>query len=693
MFAAGKGSGYATRDTQFPYTSLLVHADGTNGTNNKTFLDSSTNNITITASGAPFQGTFSPYSQTGWSVAFGGTSDYVTVTNTAALQAITTGDFHMEAWIFLFATGGNYSIFSKGINNSNGFNWYIDSSNNGMAFTEGGTANNVGGYFTQLNGGYFNQNTAVYKWNHVMVGRVNSKLYFGINGEIVQYAGTDTYNLTSSSNAFIGAGRDAGSGTPATGLYFNGQISNLRVIYGTNPYGITASTTGLNAYTVPTTALTAVSGTVLLACQSGSYTDNSSNALTLRENNSYGVRPIHPFAPSDKYKSALAGGSLDFNNLSDTNNYISGTLSTAFGTGDFTVEGWFYPRNTGSNLPLMSFGDINTSGTFGIIMTSDSGASNSISVLFEAGPNYVVIGSYANIPQYAWTHVAVVRQSGAVKLYFNGQAQGNGGTFTNNITATTFYVGYSGPTLTSYFKGCISDFRVVAGTAIYTSNFTPPTAPLSAVANTKLLLKGTNSNIIDQTARHNLNTTGSAAISTTRSKYGTGSMVFNGSTDYIFTDYGQLNALGINDFTVEFWIYCNSVTTNQRPLSQGTYAAGQFLLIMNTDGSMSWCQSTTARVDSAVGAFTTGVWTHVAVVRSGGNTRMFKDGVVTGNAYGESYPYYNYSSFASTYIGGNPTTSGQYFNGYIDDLRITRGYARYNISGSFTPPTSPFADQ
>ena len=114
---------------------------------------------------------------------------------------------------------------------------------------------------------------------------------------------------------------------------------------------------------------------------------------------------------------------------------------------------------------------------------------------------------------------------------------------------------------------------------------------------------------------------------------------------------------------------------------------------MNTDGSMSWCQSTTARVDSAVGAFTTGVWTHVAVVRSGGNTRMFKDGVVTGNAYGESYPYYNYSSFASTYIGGNPTTSGQYFNGYIDDLRITRGYARYNISGSFTPPTSPFADQ
>jgi hypothetical protein len=208
-----------------------------------------------------------------------------------------------------------------------------------------------------------------------------------------------------------------------------------------------------------------------------------------------------------------------------------------------------------------------------------------------------------------------------------------------------------------------------------------------------LLLKGTNSNIIDQSAKHNLTTVGSAAISTTRSQFGTGSMVFNGSTDYIYTDYGLQNSLGINDFTIEFWIYCNSVTTFQRPLSQGTYTTGQFLLIMNTDGSMSWCEGATAKVTSAVGAFTTGVWTHVAIVRSGGTTRMFKNGVLTGNGAGGTYPYYSFFSLSSIYIGGNPQTSGQYFNGYIDDLRITPGYARYDITSSFTPPPGAFADQ
>ena len=98
------------RDPYFNYTTLLLPGTGTNGAQNGrtgpaagyrdgTFLDSSTNNLTITRNGNTTQGTFSPFSQTGWSNYFDGTGDYLTAPSNTAFN-ISTGDYTFECWIY-----------------------------------------------------------------------------------------------------------------------------------------------------------------------------------------------------------------------------------------------------------------------------------------------------------------------------------------------------------------------------------------------------------------------------------------------------------------------------------------------------------------------------------------------------------------------------------------------------------------
>ena len=98
MFAASK-SGRPTPDPYFNSTTLLLETTGTNGQQNNTFLDSSTNNFTITRTGTPTQGTFTPFSQTGWGGYFNGTTDYLSVPSNAALN-LSTGDWTVETWWF-----------------------------------------------------------------------------------------------------------------------------------------------------------------------------------------------------------------------------------------------------------------------------------------------------------------------------------------------------------------------------------------------------------------------------------------------------------------------------------------------------------------------------------------------------------------------------------------------------------------
>ena len=91
-------------DPYFEYTTLSLPGSGTSGTQNNSFVDSSANAFPITRNpltgpNAPTQGTFSPFSQTGWGNYFDGSS-YIGNTSTTSVVAAGTSNFTAEFWVY-----------------------------------------------------------------------------------------------------------------------------------------------------------------------------------------------------------------------------------------------------------------------------------------------------------------------------------------------------------------------------------------------------------------------------------------------------------------------------------------------------------------------------------------------------------------------------------------------------------------
>jgi hypothetical protein len=241
------------------------------------------------------------------------------------------------------------------------------------------------------------------------------------------------------------------------------------------------------------------------------------------------------------------------------------------------------------------------------------------------------------------------------------------------------------------FTGYMSDFKIVKGTATYTSNFVPPATPAIANTNTTFLISMSGAGIYDAAMMNNLETVGDAKISTTQSKFGGSSMAFDGTGDGLYRPSSDLFNFGTGNFTIEFWIYFNSKTGYQTIISFGyspNTANGWVLQTGNGDGKILFARmtgSSSSVIASDTGAtVNTGQWYHIAVVRNGSTTSIYRDGTSVSSGSDTN----NYSCVANFYIGGGSSTAfdNYYFNGYIDDLRITKGVARYTTN--FSVPTS-----
>jgi len=228
--------------------------------------------------------------------------------------------------------------------------------------------------------------------------------------------------------------------------------------------------------------------------------------------------------------------------------------------------------------------------------------------------------------------------------------------------------------------------RVVKGTAVYTANFTPPTAPLTAISGTSLLLNFTNAGVLDATAKNDLETVGNAQISTAQSKWGGASIAFDGTGDYLPSNPSTSNlyAFGTGDFTIEFWLRLGSVSGNQSLVDiRPTGTNGLYPLIYTNTTSLIYYVNSATQISG--GTLSTGTWYHVAVSRSGTSTKMFLDGTQIGSTYTDSNNYL--AGTGAPWVGTFRDGTGA-LNGYIDDLRITKGVARY--TANFTAPTAAF---
>lgn len=658
MFAAGKTatvSGGAP-DDKFNYVTMLLHGDGTNGAQNNTFLDSSTNNFTITRNGNTTQGSFSPYGSN-WANYFDGSGDYLSTPSSITLGS---GDLTIEGWAYPTNTsGGVFYDFRGPDSGSAGNNPVIQwSTVTASKFTV-----RIDGTNAITSSSTFSTNT----WHHVALVRSGTTVTLYVNGTS---QGTYTTS-TSFAQAYVRIGAYGGDGSVA----FTGYASNLRAVIGTAIYTTT--------FTPPTTPLTAVSGTALLTCQSNRFVDNSSNAYTITSTGNTSVQRFNPFGTSTAYSTSVIGGSVYYDGSGDSLSTPASSANIPQSGDDYTVEAWIYLTAAGNVTSIYS-GD--SSGYFAY---RSVGRFEFVSGALELRLTYTA-------PLNRWCHVAVTRQSGTVRMFVDGALTSptvSSGTTTGNtdvlITGTTYYFGSYTDSTSGPFYGYISNFRIVKGTAVYTAAFTPPTAPLTAITNTAILLNNTNAGIFDNAMMNDLETVGNAQISTSVVKYGTGSLAFDGTGDYLKGAYNPWLALGTGDYTIELWINFNSVSTSVFVGDIDSSGNGNWAFFYNSSVGVLRLLMNNSAVQLSSSSWTpsTSTWYHIAICRASGTYRFFVNGTVTGSGSDST----NITWGTNNYYVGSASDGGLQLNGYIDDLRITKGYARYTTT--FTPPTSAFPDK
>jgi hypothetical protein len=615
---------------------LLIHADGTNNKNNHTFLDSSNNNFTITRNGNATQGSFSPFSQTGWSGYFDGTGDQLAVNSmTFSANAVT-----VEAWVYFTADsfGSFHDIF---IINSVGM--LLDS---GRLRFYGFSATTASATITRN------------KWVHVAVVKESNNTLKGY------YDGVECFSTTSSTvwqpsnqTGYIG------SWSSGSTEFFPGYISNLRL---SNVARYTSN------FTPPTSPFSSDANTILLSCQSNRFIDNSNNNFAITRNGDTSIQAFAPFAPTAAYSTADVGGSGYFDGNGDYLSLPSSQTNLQPESGNFTLEFWYYTSVTPSGyINLFSYGAGGNALRLFLYTT------NSLTVW--TGSSLLITANNVHVAN-AWNHVAIVRSGTTLTIYVNGV---NVGTNNNNSTNYVGNLNIAFEDGQASLTGYISNFRLIKGTAVYTSAFTPPTAPLTNIANTSLLCNFTNAGIFDQTAKTVLETVGDAKVSTAQYKYGTGSIAFDGTGDFLTVPASPLWIMS-SDWTMEAWIYPTSVTgvrvlidtRNRLQVTSPVMYINGTSLVIDTGG---------AAVVSA-GTITINTWQHVAATRSGNSWRLFINGTQVGSTGTNSTAY---SVGYGCCIGSS--YSNEAYVGYIDDLRITKGYARY--TSNFTAPTSALKDK
>jgi hypothetical protein len=178
---------------------------------------------------------------------------------------------------------------------------------------------------------------------------------------------------------------------------------------------------------------------------------------------------------------------------------------------------------------------------------------------------------------------------------------------------------------------------------------------------------------------------GNAQISTAQSKFGGASIAFDGTGDYLNTPNDSAYKFGTSDFTVECWINTTDITFDLINLLNN--AVGNWgIVIFESEFYWQTAHGVTNLISAVpCSSILNGAWNHIAITRSGSSLRLFFNGVLQGASPYTDNTNYNGSGLLTVSDGVHGD-----LNGYIDDLRITKGVARY--TSNFTPPAAPFPD-
>jgi hypothetical protein len=522
------------------------------------------------------------------------------------------------------------------------------------------------------------------RWYHLVFERKDSTHNIYLNGTIEGSASV-SHTLPDTNLQFV-SGYTLNGTSPG---WFAGYNKDIRITKGIARYN------GNFSPSQTTTVADDYWANVVLAVHGEgtgtTFTDVSNTARTIttvgNTVHSTGVTP--PFGTSSIY-------------FDGTGDYLTAPSSEdwTFGTSDFTIEFWCYPTADGKRVLGRRYYVSGVNGGWTLYITSDGGngvwgfvASDGTSVTcnINSGPKVIL---------NTWTHIAVVMRSGYANLAVNGvfytPAQYTGAGFVN--TGTALNIGFDdstgggsgGQPLIGYLK----DIRITKGVARYTQNFNPWGVQDPYYKYSSLLVSGEGSGATFTDSSPSIKAVtanGNVAHSTTiEPPFGSSSIYFDGSGDYLSIAISSDLGLGTGDFVLEAWVYPISVASDRciidlRQSTPDALGQGTFFIDSSTGGKLAFWDGVT-KYGSSGTAITTSSWTHVTCVRKLGMLYFLRNGIIDATIsmttdLGSSRPCGIGGSARTGDLGSSP------FYGYMKDIRIIKGVAKY--TANFTPVKIP----
>ena len=181
---------------------------------------------------------------------------------------------------------------------------------------------------------------------------------------------------------------------------------------------------------------------------------------------------------------------------------------------------------------------------------------------------------------------------------------------------------------------------------------------------------------------HSVTFNGGAQLDTAQKKWGTASLLLDGTGDYLLVAANQEFGFGTGALTLEAWIRPANVTGEHTIIDTRSGSATDTALRLYTDGTaLKVAVGNTAAANGGTLAINT--WYHVAVTKTGTSTKIFVNGAQVGSTYTDNN---NYGASKPVYIGAD-YAGATGFNGHIDEVRVSTT-ARY--TGAYTLPTGIF---
>lgn len=664
--------------------------------------------VTVAGSAVSTTTTYPPYSVYGASIAFNGTTDYLTWACDSDFDlgtiAVTT-NFTAEFWVKTTSTN-NTVLFAHGLPGSVGTGnkgWAITLNNGTLAFAVGDATNGHAVYSTS------SPVITTGQWHCVAVVLDAGVPRIFVDGYV--QAGSFTVGTTFVGKVTTNAGDGIRVGasliddvTTNPIDFLTGNLFNIRVTKNVCRYFSyypIFKTSYPERNIIDYTNDIFIPSDILIMDFEGA---NNSTTFTDRKAHTTAALGTAKISTSN-CRVGSSSGYFD----GTAGCYVNVTCGSEFVLGvDFTIELWVYFTNlTGPQSLLSKYVTWATNVDFYLYKDVNH------KVVFKAlDSTPLTITGSTTLTANQWTHLAITRIGHHTKLFVNGLLDGkytaSAGQSIPNDQVTLRIGANNESTPSEYLTGYIDGLRI--GTtcryAMY-DGFPIWTKPILGGVTVNIPFEGShNSTVFYDADNQALVRNGTPVISTTQHVTGASSGYFNGtlSTDYLALPATTGNLA--NRFTIECWCWVASIPTTL-PTSasagnHGWYLFGQGGSASNQDQVFSYGESQrfnfyrgpslaggTINITSA-NSFAIKTWHHIALTSDGATWRLFVNGNLEASVTNSTSWVNTGNTFdvGRELVVGYPTWAS-YWNGYIDNFQITNGICKY--AAAFTPDASPWA--